>query len=708
VSLFLRRSRGAAARVLGLILFGFVLLGCAEIPGRRYALDSIDFVGNENIDEEELEEHMASRETTKFAGVIQGVFYDYEVFDRYVVERDLERLERLYRARGYYRARARVARVFHAPGRHVRVEIVIEEGRPVPIGRVDIHGLRGLPPELGERTRARVAKRLPLGAPFTEDAFVAAADDIRNQLGDEGYAYARVNRAAEVDIPKNVAGIGYWVEAGRLAQLGEIRIEGLGKIPEDPVRRALDLKPGDRFSTSDLVDAKQALLDLGVFSSVSVEPALPEGALETMPERVPILVKVEVSKLRSIRLGGGVELDTLKADVHLTAGWEDRNFLGGFRMLQLEVVPGVVLYPTRLPSLEAPRRLLPQGRARAEFRQPGLFEARTSGVLRTQLSLYPLLLTNNPEENAPILGYREFRASAGLERSFWRLNTALSENVQRNTPFTYAGELDPDLTPVLVSYPELILDFAYLDQRLSPHSGFGLKTALQVAGLGGDARDLKFAPQARGYIPVSRRVTVALRAGAGFLFPANYGDTVEPNALTGTPGGATRREWVRDSQLMLLRGFFAGGSGSNRGYGLREIGPHGVVPFYGPGLTAEQIEAGCGSATAAISSSCDLPIGGFTLWEASVELRFPILGPFSGVVFTDAADVAPQKVTFRFNRPHLSSGIGFRYDTPIGPVRFDAGYRLPGLQAPASPDEGVPSETFGLPIALSFGIGEAF
>ena len=39
----------------------------------------------------------------------------------------------------------------------------------------------------------------------------------------------------------------------------------------------------------------------------------------------------KVKVLRSLRLGGGLELDAIKAGVHLLAGWEDRNFLGGLR-----------------------------------------------------------------------------------------------------------------------------------------------------------------------------------------------------------------------------------------------------------------------------------------------------------------------------------------------------------------------------------------
>jgi outer membrane protein insertion porin family/translocation and assembly module TamA len=352
--------------------------------------------------------------------------------------------------------------------------------------------------------------------------------------------------------------------------------------------------------------------------------------------------------------------------------------------------------------------LLPQGRLRSEFRQPGFIEARTTGVLRAQGSIYPLLLSNDLPEDAPVLGYRELRGSAGVERNYGRLNASLAHTVQQNTPFTYVGLLDPDLVPVLVSYPELALALDLTDRPVKPHEGLSLRGSAQFAGVGGDARDVKVATDLRGYVPLGRKLTLAMRTSVGLLFPFNYGQTVEPVALTNTPGAASRQEWVRDSELMSLRGLFAGGPGSNRGYAQREIGPHGIVPFYAPGVTSNKLDQDCATTQAGAASTCDLPLGGFTLWEASIELRFPISGPFSGAVFTDAADVAPEKVRYRLNRPHLSAGLGLRFDTPVGPVRLDAGYRIPHLQAPAAPDEGTPATTFGLPIAVSFGIGEAF
>jgi outer membrane protein assembly factor BamA len=270
--------------------------------------------------------------------------------------------------------------------------------------------------------------------------------------------------------------------------------------------------------------------------------------------------------------------------------------------------------------------------------------------------------------------------------------------------------LDPDLDTVLVSYPELFVRVDARNDRLEPTKGAYASNTLQVAGVGGDARDIKLQPEGRGYVPLGKRLTLAFRASVGFLFPQNYGDTTADNALTGGTDAA-RAEWVRDVQLMFLRGFFAGGAGSNRGYALREIGPHGTVPFYNPGQSLGEAAASCsGEPTnpGDRQGNCDLPLGGFSLWETSVELRVPLSGPLRGALFVDLADVSPYEVDLRWDHPHASAGIGLRYGTPIGPVRFDVGYRIPGLQAPLTADEFRPDLLLGLPIAASFGIGEPF
>jgi outer membrane protein insertion porin family/translocation and assembly module TamA len=677
------------------------MLACAPLPKGRYALESIDFSGERFVDADELENIIASRPSSRFLGLFSGVIYDYEVFDRFVLERDLQRIERYYRARGYYEAHVRAADVV-VRGRYVYVHIKIVEGQPVLTARIDIHGIDALDPAAARRMKAIAESNLKPGQPFDEDTFETAEKELKRSAEDLGYAYVTVTRSANVDLPRRLASAGFWLELGRRAKFGAVRFEGLGSFPEAPVRRALDIKPGEPYSRTDLDEAKRALLDLNVFSSVSIEPDPARSGPDPEPAEVPLLVKVERSKLRSVHVGFGVQLDTQRTDLHVIAGWEDSNFLGGFRRFLVEAVPGAVLFPTRLPDLQKPDRLLPEIRVRNEFRQPGFIEPRTNGLLRLQSSIYPVILTGAYDPNAPVLGYRDLRASVGLERSMWRLYGVLTQNVQVSSPFTYAGTLDPDLGTILVSYPELFMTLDLRNDRVEPHKGAYLSVDTQVAGTGGDARDIKVQPEARGYIPLARRWTLATRATVGFLFARNYGETVAPNDSgrcgidTVECAGVGRADWVRDVQLMFLRGFFSGGSGSNRGYALREIGPHGTVPFYNPGQ----------SINSAFSS--DLPLGGFTLWEASIELRFPLLGSLSGAAFTDTSDVAPHEMEFRFNRPHLSVGLGLRYATPIGPVRMDVGYRVPGLQTPAGSNEVQPGTIFGAPLAATFGLGEPF
>jgi len=78
-------------------------------------------------------------------------------------------------------------------------------------------------------------------------------------------------------------------------------------------------------------------------------------------------------------------------------------------------------------------------------------------------------------------------------------------------------------------------------------------------------------------------------------------------------------------------------------------------------------------------------------------------------VFCDAGDVSPFQTSIRLDRPHLSCGAGARYDTPVGPIRLDVGYRIPGLQYPKNASfEQAPQDILGVPIAIAFGIGEAF
>jgi outer membrane protein assembly factor BamA len=332
------------------------------------------------------------------------------------------------------------------------------------------------------------------------------------------------------------------------------------------------------------------------------------------------------------------------------------------------------------------------------------------------------------------VGYVEPKAGVGLNRRFGKhVNATLVYNVQAEIPFAYVGQRSADLSDVVLLYPQLITTLDLRDNPVHPHSGIYLSNDFQVAGFPGSnlASDVRIQPEARGYVPLARNITLAMKAKFGFLFAASYG-----GPYTAPDGGAigsyrsdlaavhagegvnSSRALNRDLQTVYFRGFFSGGPSSNRGFALRGVSPHGIVPFLSPVTGGSQV-TNCSLMNGTINlNDCSIPLGGFSLWEASVEVRFDVSGPLGLAVFCDTGDVSSQVFDPRFEHLHMSCGGGLRYQTPVGPVRLDVGYRVQPLQVlhyatgsdvyRLNPDEGTQSTLFYLPIVIAFGIGEAF
>ena len=692
-----RRSKSHWLVALGLVL----CVACAPAPTRPIvsAMDLRE-TGSENAVDD--------------GAVLDGLATSDE-YDRNVLSRDLERVERYYRARGYYEAKVTASRVLQVDGKHVRIEIRVAPGKAVIVRTVNRQDAANLPFNLNLKLK-RAQARLQVNEVFDEDRFDKMKAAMSDALQDNGYPYAKVDAKAHIDLITHTADIDLVVTPGIPATYGEVRIIGLHDIPERPVRDNLDVNvsEGNSYSRSDLGDARRALLNLGVFSSVDIHDDL------THPDqpKVPIQVVVHESQLHTVRLGGGAEFDVLQLNAHLKVGWEHLNFLGGMRDLQLSTSPGVDFYPTRLDGTKprAPTRALLENSVQLKLQQPAFLEGRTTGILDARYNIQPLLYpfsgaSDNPAQD-PIIGYQSLITSLSLKRDFplhlfdkapGNFSAIPSYNWQANFPFTYQGPKPAGLGDVRVASLALLLALDITDQPLSPHSGIHLSNNVELAEkiFGGSVSDLKVQPDFRVYIPITRKeVTLATRVSLGFLFPRDYGQTL----TSGTPVNATDPATIFDQEKLLLRAFYSGGPNSNRGYPLRGVGPYGTVGFLIP------TGVNCTIALNAGTPACNRPTGGFTLWEASTELRFPISGPIKAVLFADASDVTRNVGEIRLNAPHLSVGPGLRYMTPVGPLRLDIGYRVPGAQG-ASEGSNTLTPLFNishLDVAINIAIGEAF
>lgn len=714
-------------------------LACASIPHGRYAIDSVEVVGARLVDPKEVLDKLATSESPKFLGLVRGLASDYTIYDASVFQRDLARVERFYRGRGFFEAHALVGRVEHVGTDHVRVQIVVAEGAPVLNGDVRVDGLGELPAAVADAAHLAGRSALPQGKRFDEASYRDAASAVSRVLSDRGYAYVKVQADAQVDLASHSISYVLSVTPGPAAVYGPIVLAGLDpdgagpapqEIPDTIILRVLHLREGDAFSTDELRTAEQALLDLEVFSAVHINPQLSDP-----PEPiVPLVVQLEPSQLRAIRLGGGFEFDAIKTDIHALVGWEDHNFLGNLRDFSVDFKPGVDLYPTHVPTGKeriAPTDLMLEEKLRMQLRQPGFLEPRTVGFVRPELNVYPLLVGQTASQN--VVGYVEPKTAFGLNRRFGNHFTVTAAyNVQGELPIKYKGELDPALPTLLLAFPQLTAKLDFTDDPVRPHAGLVANADFQLAvgPTGGWASDLRIQPDVEGYIPIARGVTFALTASLGLLFPYNYGGTIRDKASIEPPSDTNGYD--RDIETTYFRGFFSGGPSSNRGYPLRGVSPHAYVPFLNPAVTQGTTSAQCPlnpmTRLPPQTPECSSPIGGFTQWEASAELRAAVSGPFGVAFFCDAGDVSqyvfPDPGSLRINYLHMSCGAGVRYDTPVGPVRLDIAYRIPGLQLVGYPNEaaalahdptfGAPPTLFssskfkGLPIGIAFGIGEAF
>jgi outer membrane protein assembly factor BamA len=140
--------------------------------------------------------------------------------------------------------------------------------------------------------------------------------------------------------------------------------------------------------------------------------------------------------------------------------------------------------------------------------------------------------------------------------------------------------------------------------------------------------------------------------------------------------------------------FYAGGANSVRGFAENQLGPR-ILTIDPAKLAAGDTNRACGAQTDAIRN-CDpnaaslpnsafLPqaLGGTSVIEGSIEWRFPtpfIYGKVTGAVFLDGGVVGQSNIKTLQNIQALTHGsgaitpgAGLRYESPVGPIRFDIG-----------------------------------
>ena len=108
---------------------------------------------------------------------------------------------------------------------------------------------------------------------------------------------------------------------------------------------------------------------------------------------------------------------------------------------------------------------------------------------------------------------------------------------------------------------------------------------------------------------------------------------------------------VGDTNLPEPERFFAGGDTTVRGFALDTLG------------RPDTIKDG-------------FPIGGNAETIFNVELRSPVRKGLQGVGFVDTGNVFAHTADIDLLALRTAVGFGLRYKSPVGPIRFDMGFKV--------------------------------
>lgn len=539
-------------------------------------------------------------------------------FDRPEFDRDVKRIEAFYADRGYPNAKVVGVDVrLNEAKDKVAITVDINEGEPTIVENVAFDGFDRVPADHVQRLQGRLPIRV--GKPRDQRLILASHDMAVAELRDHGFPYASVRMVERPGSSNASVQLTVSADPGPEAVFGAVTIEGDVSVDEDVIRREIAFNEGDQYQLSRITETQRRIYNLELFQFANVVPRLPEDRAT----QVPVTVTVAEGKHRRLQLAGGYGSEE-KARGRIS--WRHVNFGGGARTGEVEA---------KASSLE-------QG-LRGSFHEPFLF----------QRGLSVRLSGSTWWANEPVYEYRSSGGRVTLRKDVGRVGVGGERGVRNAISATFVQEyedytiaptvlldrafrdelialgLDPETGRGSGTVTALELDFERntAAQPLDPRQGYVVSAHVEKAGqfLRGTFDYTELSGEVRGYVPLGTRFVWANRARSGTL---------------AGPAAAL---------IPFYKRYFVGGSSSLRGWGRYQVSP--LTP-------------------------AGQPIGGRTMLEVSTEARFGIRGKLGGVLFLDGGNVWEGPWEVQLNKLRWAVGPGIRYDTPIGPVRFDFGVQL--------------------------------
>lgn len=579
--------------------------------GISATIKSINITGNQNYDEDELLDSFELEPSS--AGMFASDDYSSTRLSA-----DLESLKSFYLDRGFIQFEVISQQITISPDRKdISISISIREGEQYVMSKMEIGG------ELvvdAEELRALISFRE--GEIFSRKKINRVIESMQRRLGEDGYAFAQVRIANEIDEQNKTVLLRFIIVPGKKMRIRYINFSGNEKTRDSVLRREMRQFEGEMYQRSKFDRSKVRLQRLNFLGSVNL-------SLQKVPDTEDqVDVEVEVTERFSgnLQIGLGVSQNQ---GVVLNLGFAHENIFGSGNLVDFTFNNSSASehYAFKYRNPYYTKDGVSRG-FNLVVTETDSSENNTSNYLIDRISF-------SVDYGIPLSEFNTLRLELGVLQNKLDTTSASSdevydfviENSDEYDDSTPRSEIDGDDYNTVFSAVRLSKDTR--NRRIFADTGHLNSISLEIQG--GDLDFYKLRYRHQTAYPLSETFTFAFKGRIG------YGDS------------------IGDSQgLPIYETHTAGGVRSVRGYEFNSLGP--------------------------LDSNGD-PLGGDLQVITTAEVLFPVeaLGSsetFRLGVYFDAGNVFADVDSYESDELRQSVGLSAKWFSFIGPIEFSYAFPI--------------------------------
>ncbi len=575
------------------------------------------FLGNKNLTDAKLKSVMETQEGGFFSFVSGSGSYKQDKFDH-----DVQVLQYAYFNEGYLQVKVDRPQVYVTPDKKgIYITVRIDEGVRFKVGTVDFVG-----DLLFDRDELFKSIEVKDSGWYVHETMLKDLRALTAKYGDLGYAYANIiprNRLREKDREVDIT---FEIDKGNKVYFHKISVTGNNRTRDKVIRRELQIREGELYNETRKRESYDNVKRLGYFEEVNFNSSTPSEGADLMD----IDVVIKERNTGTIQVGAGY---STYSNFIFNGKVDQINLFGRGQKLGIAI---------DVSSLNQVYNL--------NFTEPYFYDTQWSVGTDAYLSGRDVIVYYENKKGAALtLGHPLAPYLRGFIRYKYDFTTITlpPEYNADNTPnLNYNKDLYNDSANGSTSSTAFTLEYDKRNDRFIPTNGFYANTSIEYAGLGGSKKYTKGTVIARYYKKIFWDLT--------WRNNLTYG-TISPNA-TNDP--------VPFNELFRLGG----------PYSLRGYDPYSIArKKYSADLYNKYLISGYPQAQA--SQLASQPYGGVQELFYQAEMEFPLVteAGIKGVLFYDIGQ-AEDIIELQDMRSDV--GFGFRWFSPIGPLRFEWGFPI--------------------------------